>query len=163
MVPSAVTRTTPPPLSGYRLTVPSDATASRLLRDFLVTLLHLHRRSGLVDDARLCLSEVVTNVYRHTDSPEVRLNVVLRADRLIVRVTDDRPCVLPTEIGPPDAEHGRGLTLVRALANRSGSWVRIRDGRPAQKIVWFVLRGGEPGSGPRKVGGVSRVVARGRR
>ncbi|MGW9303584.1 ATP-binding protein [Streptomyces cyaneofuscatus] len=55
----------PNPLGGesYRLTLPNTAAAPRIARDFLTSLLGVSRHPGLVDDARLCVTELVTNAH----------------------------------------------------------------------------------------------------
>ncbi|NEE44787.1 ATP-binding protein, partial [Streptomyces sp. SID8455] len=59
------------PLGGesYRLTLPNTANTPKLARDFLTSLLRVSRHPGLVDDARLCVTELVTNAHRHTRTP----------------------------------------------------------------------------------------------
>lgn len=133
--------------AAYRLTVPNDATAPRLLRVFLAAVLQLAVPERLVEDAKVCLSEIVSNTYRHTGAEPVRLYIVVRPGRVLVAVTDSAPAALPVRRdGRPYAEHGRGLTLVQALSDRFGCRVHTRDGRPYEKTVWFVLKGGGPGS-----------------
>lgn len=148
------TRAPEPPASrhprspaAYRLTVPNDETAPRLLRDFLAAVLQLAAPERLVEDAKVCLSEIVSNTYRHTGAEPVRLYIVVRPGRVLVAVTDSAPAALPVRRdGRPYAEHGRGLTLVQALSDRFGCRVHTRDGRPYEKTVWFVLKGGGLGS-----------------
>lgn len=83
------------------------------------------------EHAVLLTSEVVTNAFVH-GSGTVRVGCA--ADQLTVRVqvTDDsrlRPSVRPARL---DAEGGRGMFLVDALASAWG----ITD-TPDGKIVWF--------------------------
>ncbi|MFE9249936.1 ATP-binding protein [Streptomyces sp. NPDC007088] len=126
----------------YRLSVPNDSAAPRLLRDFLAAVLRRAAHDDLVEDARGCLSEIVSNAYRHTGAGQVRLYIAVRRGRVLVAVTDDAPSALPARReGQPYAEHGRGPALVRALAHRTGCRVHSRDGRPYEKTVWFVLEG----------------------
>lgn len=56
----------------YRLIAPNTATAPRVARDFVGTLLRTTEHPGLVDDARLCVSEVVSNAHCHTRSARIR-------------------------------------------------------------------------------------------
>ncbi|MFF9350734.1 ATP-binding protein [Streptomyces sp. NPDC014734] len=129
----------------YRLTLPNSAGAARIARDFVTSLLNVNRHPDLVDDARLCISEVVTNAYRHTRSPLIRVQVTIGADRVTVQVTDNAPTA-PTTLGVPyartDGEHGWGLFLVNRLALAWGANV-LGGHAPDRKTVWFVLGGRE--------------------
>jgi CheY-like chemotaxis protein len=94
------------------------------------------REGDLGDVVGLLLSELVTNAVVHAASaPNVAIHLL--PDRVHVEVTDDDNTtqIRPQEI-VPDAESGRGLVLVEALAHR---WGQVR--LPAGKVVWFeVLR-----------------------
>ncbi|MEU4381418.1 ATP-binding protein [Micromonospora echinofusca] len=86
-----------------------------------------------VGPASLVLSELVGNVVRHAGTP-MRVTLTLRRPYLHVAVTDgDRTLV---RAGCPDgqAEGGRGLLLVRELAQVWGS-SPAGDG----KVVWAIL------------------------
>ncbi|MYZ40292.1 MULTISPECIES: ATP-binding protein, partial [unclassified Streptomyces] len=103
----------------------------------------------LADDARLCVTEVVTNSHRHTDSWRIQVDVTVRQRDVTVYVKDDKPYALPVP-GNSDTEqeHGRGLLLLENLAAQWGSMVY--GGRaPVAKTVWFTLaetRAGAEGS-----------------
>ncbi|MFF8913569.1 ATP-binding protein [Streptomyces sp. NPDC015032] len=129
----------------YRLVVPNAPTAPKIVRDFVATVLCATGHPGLVDDARLCVSEVVSNAYCHTDSPQVRVEVTVNHRQVTVYVTDDEPGRLPTPPPPrtpaPDAgvdEGGRGLVLVDGLAARWGT-TAYGARSPHSKAVWFTL------------------------
>jgi anti-sigma regulatory factor (Ser/Thr protein kinase) len=89
----------------------------------------------LVEEAELLVSELVTNALSHAGTT---VKVAINVDtRLTVCVTDERPDVLPAPRGDmvgPEAEEGRGLTLVALL---SADWGVRR--RPDSKTVWFAL------------------------
>ncbi|MFC6936841.1 ATP-binding protein [Actinomadura yumaensis] len=78
-----------------------------------------------LDDIGLCLTEKFTNATLHTASGKGGwVTVTVRTGRGVVRteVTDDgadgrRPCTRP---GNGFSEHGRGLMLIDALAERWG-------------------------------------------
>ncbi|MGW2257116.1 ATP-binding protein [Streptomyces sp. NPDC004749] len=92
--------------------------------------------------AELLMSELVTNALVHTESGAVVTATV--ADwRLRVEVRDfkaglPKPAE-PARPAPEEATHGRGLALVRSLADDWG----IRA-RPLGKLVWFELNGERP-------------------
>ncbi|MFE1149859.1 ATP-binding protein [Streptomyces albidoflavus] len=134
-----------PPLdhSAVRFSLPSTATAPRLMRSLVSALLVTVGRPRLVDAARLCVSELTTNVHGHTDTPVIHLDVTVRPGRVTVAVWDDsgdiRPSPLPdAREGQGPGEHGRGLLLVHELAAAWGvTWpVPLQRGR---KAVWFAL------------------------
>lgn len=94
----------------------------------------------VADVAELLLSELVTNSVRHAGRPTGRLIAVgaeLDPNRLlrveVADASDDEPVVRPREA--PEAEGGRGLVLVAALASTWGTYPRQHVG----KVVWFTL------------------------
>lgn len=93
-------------------------------------------RSGVdVDDAALLATEVATNALRH-GGPGVDLWVrPLAGGGMRVELIDGRADVLPRQrVAGPDAEGGRGLLIVSALARAWGTY-RLSAG----KCVWFEL------------------------
>lgn len=90
-----------------------------------------------LDDARLLVSELVTNGVRHAPrGPQgLELRVALRRSCVRVEVVDpgqgfEPP---PPRVPPPHAAGGRGLVIVDRLAARWGV------GRGAGTSVWFEL------------------------
>ncbi|WP_438285005.1 ATP-binding protein, partial [Streptomyces niveus] len=79
----------------YRLTVPSSAYAPRLAREFISALLQVSGYTPLVDDARLCVSELVTNAHRHTRTRRIRVEAVVNRKLATVYVCDNNPWDLP--------------------------------------------------------------------
>ncbi|MGW7092621.1 ATP-binding protein [Streptomyces sp. NPDC054874] len=143
-----MTAATPPlvlpnPLGGesYRLSLPNTASAPRLARDFVTSLLEVSRHLGLVDDARICVTELVTNAHLHTGTPRIRVHAAVNRKRVTVTVTDDGSPLCGALGAPgagPEAEGGRGLVLVESLALAWGT--RGDDRRhPGRKAVWFTL------------------------
>lgn len=136
---------TPTPHHGgesYRLTVPSTDRAPRLAREFVASLLDVSGYAPLVDDARLCVSELVTNAHRHTRTRQIRVEAVVNRKQATVYVRDDNPWALPAPGGEAQAgavqEGGQGLRLVESLARGWG--LTIYGGcSPAYKAVWFTL------------------------
>ncbi|MFD4765039.1 ATP-binding protein [Streptomyces niveus] len=123
----------------YRLTVPSSAYAPRLAREFVGALLQVSGYAPLVDDARLCVSELVTNAHRHTRTRRIRVEAVVNRKLATVYVCDNNPWDLPAPgEGGAVQEGGQGLRLVESLARDWGA--TVYGGRePAYKAVWFSL------------------------
>jgi anti-sigma regulatory factor (Ser/Thr protein kinase) len=101
------------------------------------------RLGELGDAAALLVSEALTNAVDHA-ATAVRLDV-FAGDGLLVWVSDSNPRPVPTPraadepeaFGPardPAPEHGRGLAVIAAVADRWGI-----DQRPDGKTVWFAF------------------------
>ena len=89
-----------------------------------------------VDNAILCLSELVTNAMIHTDAG-CQVRVVLDRGVLTTTVRDGGSTVVvdPSNVRvDPLAVHGRGLQLVDAFSSRWGSELDA-----VGMTVWFVL------------------------
>lgn len=104
----------------------------RRARDFIADAL-----SALDGDVRnravLITSELATNAIRHAHSP-FKVTVALSGEGVKVSVTDSSGVVpVPRNPSPTDA-HGRGLMILRALADRWGI-----DTEPGITTVWFAL------------------------
>lgn len=105
--------------------------APRAARRFVEEALeHWGYRSSLVDDARLLVSELVTNAVIHARS---RLSVSIRSGRPSVRlsVRDDSPRPPTLRAPAPNTASGRGLQIVAAVSRNWGVEA-TRDG----KTVW---------------------------
>jgi anti-sigma regulatory factor (Ser/Thr protein kinase) len=124
----------PPPSA--RLELPGTAESVRAARAFLTTLLRSWSvRDETVDDAALLLSEVAGNAVRH-GAGDMALEVRREEGMLRVEVHDEAyalPRLLDSETHQ-DAEGGRGMWLVDAIAER---WDTRRTERG--KAVWFEL------------------------
>jgi anti-sigma regulatory factor (Ser/Thr protein kinase) len=83
-----------------------------------------------LDDARLVVSELVTNAIR-TETSEVRLEVDAAPDHVRIAVTDADPAVPVVAVATPSADHGRGLWIVDQIARRWGTTTLA-----AGKQVW---------------------------
>jgi len=90
--------------------------------------------TGVVDDAALVVSELVTNAVTHAQSScELRLR--LSGGVLRIEVADagkGTPDPLAPDAGD---EHGRGLLIVSALSTAWG----VQNGLDGRKIVWAEL------------------------
>lgn len=122
----------------YRLIAANTPLAPRVARDFVGAVLRATEHPGLVDDARLCVSEVVSNAHCHTRSARIRVDVTVNRRQVMVYVTDDEPGRLPKPGVAPYAESGRGLVIVESLTDRWGTTTRGGRVRTA-KTIWFVL------------------------
>ncbi|MFD7691215.1 ATP-binding protein [Streptomyces sp. NPDC059781] len=92
-----------------------------------------------VDPARQVIAELAVNAATHgrVAGRDFRLTLHVVADTLRIEVTDTRGDRLPDpRPASPDAESGRGLLLVEALADRWG----VTEGRFPRKTVWAELR-----------------------
>ncbi|WP_055557133.1 ATP-binding protein, partial [Streptomyces kanamyceticus] len=119
--PRAPHRSTRQLTYAYSLFAPGDATAPKVCRDFVRTVLRALDREQLVMPATLCTSELVTNVHLHTKGSAM-LRLLLTPARLRLTVFDESP-------DPPVVTHpaagaaacwGRGLALVQEMADTWG-------------------------------------------
>jgi anti-sigma regulatory factor (Ser/Thr protein kinase) len=109
------------------------------VRCFLRDLLYRWDLLPLLDDLELLVSEVVTNALIHAHS-EVDLRLREYPDRVRVETRDSDPyppvptALLEEETSNQEAESGRGLLIVDALASTWGSSPAGRG-----KITWFEI------------------------
>lgn len=109
-------------------------------------------------DLELLSAELITNAIRYS---QATCAVVVRwnGTRVQVEVTDRQPVLPVPHVASPDAEAGRGLVLVEALAARWGTRLR-----PGGKAVWFEVATPRPeGCFLTAVTTASRRLARTRR
>jgi anti-sigma regulatory factor (Ser/Thr protein kinase) len=112
---------------------PRGARLARLLADE-----HLRSRGIPSDPARHVVAELAANAASHGRVPgrDFRLTLRLIGDVLRIEVADTRGACLPELRQPaPDAESGRGLLLVDALAHSWG----VDEDRFPRKTVWAEL------------------------
>ena len=123
--------------------IAADLRAVAQARHFVLrTLAAWGVEEDTVDNAILCLSELVTNAIMHTDAG-CELRIVLDRGVLTTTVRDSGSTVVvdPRNVTvDPLAVHGRGLQLVDALSTRWGSELDA-----VGMTVWFVL---EPARSP---------------
>lgn len=73
----------------------------------------------VTETLRLIVSELATNSVTHTCSPQITVTVMRTAREAAVSVADHGPsCRLGPQSAALDADHGRGLAIVAALASR---------------------------------------------
>jgi anti-sigma regulatory factor (Ser/Thr protein kinase) len=128
-----------------RATLPSEPASARAARSFVADTL---RAWGLPDDAeaadsvRLIISELATNVVRHTGgrSPTFTVELHLRHDEeLRIGVTDShprRPRRLPAG---PQRDGGRGLEIIRHLTAEAHGRMRVEPTSEGGKTIWVSL------------------------
>ncbi|MEV4044865.1 anti-sigma regulatory factor (Ser/Thr protein kinase) [Streptomyces sp. SAI-195] len=90
--------------------------------------------SSVSDTAALLVAELAANAVTHGRVPGRDIEVLLRLDAYTLRidVSDSRGERRPTVTSvtaAPEAEHGRGLLLVDALADRWGVFDRVPVGK----------------------------------
>ncbi|MEU9665236.1 ATP-binding protein [Streptomyces bobili] len=94
---------------------------------------------GVVDEAQLCVSELVSNVITHVGpGTPATLAVSMNGVHLRIEIHDPDPRALPTLLAAKvDSESGRGMALVDAVAERWG----VELG-PDRKVTWCELTTG---------------------
>jgi anti-sigma regulatory factor (Ser/Thr protein kinase) len=133
---------------------PAEVAALRRVMRLHLGVWGLH---DTVDQAQLCVSELVTNVITHTGrGTPATLAVSMSGTYLRIAVHDPDTRALPTLLdAAPEAEGGRGMALVNAVADRWG--VQLR---PDRKVTWCELATGlSTPNGHVESPGVSRAEA----
>lgn len=113
--------------------LPQDLTAPGAARSIARAALGRWAMALLVEPVALVVSELVTNAVRY-GRPPVWMRLHRTEHGVCISVHDEAPGATPVggEQVPSDAESGRGLAIVRALAADSGSSSVDGDG----KLVW---------------------------
>jgi len=113
------------------LAVPSAAESVAGVRRFATNVLSgWSIAPDVIDDVVMVVGELVTNAILHSRSP-IELRLSRTSDRLVVAVHDGTTAVPRRQQSSLDAEHGRGMQLVSAIADQWGV-------RPTEhgKSVW---------------------------
>ena len=84
----------------------------------------------LINEIALTAHELVANAFVHA-VPPVDIRIIHAGSELIVEVDDRSPDRPQRRYSTPDAEHGRGLQVVDALATQWGTRLH-----PTTKTVW---------------------------
>lgn len=109
--------------------LPNDATAAGQARRDVRLIFTRWRLLAVIEDAALAVSELVTNAMRH-GLPPIGLRLRRRAGQVRIDVNDARPEPLTTGERPSGlAESGRGLEIVNAVADETGSEHIPGDGK----------------------------------
>lgn len=122
-----------PPASPAGLVVPSVPRSVSQVRAYARSVCEQAGLGQHAETLALLVSEVATNALVH-GSGDVRVSVQAQGGRLRVEVGDDGKARPKPRTADLDAEGGRGLALVEALASSWGV-----DPRPPGKVVWFEL------------------------
>jgi anti-sigma regulatory factor (Ser/Thr protein kinase) len=110
-----------------------EATAPHTARAFVRRTLHEWSLDALGDVTELLVSELVANVVIHAHSA-MTLRAELGGQVLHVAVEDGSTELPVVASSDADDEHGRGMLLIAALADRWGA-----ERRSGGKTVWFSL------------------------
>jgi anti-sigma regulatory factor (Ser/Thr protein kinase) len=104
-----------------------DLSAARAARDHVAgELAHRGVAHAIADDIVLVVSELAANAIRH-GSPPALLTLDITTERIRVTVSNHGASAEPRILdAPADAGHGRGLAMVRELAEQVG-WERLGD------------------------------------
>jgi serine/threonine-protein kinase RsbW len=109
-----------------RLTIPARAEYITLCRLALTGIARVRDLpEEVLADLKLALTEAASNSVRHAysgddDTGVVEISYELRADRLVIEVTDDGEGFDPEETGGPPAElseGGLGIAIIRSIAD----------------------------------------------
>ncbi|MFI9218451.1 ATP-binding protein [Streptomyces werraensis] len=124
------------PVRNFSVLLSATRRSARLAR--LLTDAHLRDWGYDSEAARHVVAELAANAVTHGRVPgrDFRLAFYVVGDTLRIEVTDTRGDQLPRHQPPAtDAESGRGLLLVEALADRWG----VSEDRFPRKTVWAEL------------------------
>jgi len=102
-------------------------------REFVAATLAAWDLDDLSEVACLLSSELAANVVRHVGD-HYRLAVEVEPPELLVEVMDSSERTPVLHHSPEDAQSGRGLVIVEALAHRWGTRLLEKG-----KSVWFTL------------------------
>ena len=110
---------------------PRDPSSVSHARRFVTDRLTEHGETGVVDAARLVVSELVTNAVRHANAG-FDLSLARVGDRVMLRVRDGAPGRPQVRHVPVDSLDGRGLALVEHVSSEWG----VTDEGDGTKSVW---------------------------
>lgn len=128
-------------MTGTRLTLPACPSSVPLARDHVRRLLTEWRRPELIDTAALVVTELAANAVRITGGsagdPDSAILIGLHRDGefVVIEVWDPEQSAPAMQDPALDAEGGRGLRLVNALARGWGFRLLPTGG----KVVWVSL------------------------
>ncbi|MFI9052411.1 ATP-binding protein [Streptomyces sp. NPDC053427] len=104
---------------GYSIAAHEGQWVGRLRRISTAKLRHWGL-PGLVDDAELAISELITNALLHGTGARVAFRFLLAADVLVLEVEDGSPEPALISTADPYDENGRGMFIVSTLSTLCG-------------------------------------------
>ncbi|MGC0331744.1 anti-sigma regulatory factor (Ser/Thr protein kinase) [Streptomyces sp. SAI-170] len=124
------------PRKPWDIAFTADRTEVAALRRIMRSHLSTWGLHEVIDEAQLCVSELVTNVITHVGAgTPATLAVSMRGVRLRIEVHDPDTHALPVlSDSALDAEKGRGMALVAAVADCWGVQMRLD-----RKVTWCEL------------------------
>lgn len=90
------------------------------LRRISTAKLHAWGLTALMDDAKLLVSELITNALRYGEGGEIEFRLVITLQGLLIAVNDGSAHRPRLKVVGDSSETGRGLFLVAALADDWG-------------------------------------------
>ncbi|MFJ1804681.1 MULTISPECIES: ATP-binding protein [unclassified Streptomyces] len=123
----------------WDLAFTAEPTEVAALRRIMRLHLGIWGLQEVVDEAQLCVSELVSNVIKHVGpGTPATLAVSMKGARLRIEIHDPDTRALPTLLDANvDAEGGRGMALVDAIAARWGVQLDLD-----RKVTWCELATG---------------------
>ncbi|MEU3369879.1 ATP-binding protein [Streptomyces sp. NPDC006711] len=124
-------------------TVELQALPSRIgqVRRIVSAQLRYWHLDPLIDEAALCVTELLTNVHRHAEPDKMcTVEIELLLDRLTISVHDHDPTLPSVRKADTLATNGRGLSLIAAVSEAWG----VRPLGESGKTVWFTLAAPSP-------------------
>ncbi|MFE7428105.1 ATP-binding protein [Streptomyces sp. NPDC057545] len=127
------------------ITLPSEPASVPAARGHVSRVLTewgLAADTELADALRLVVSELATNAVQHTFGQSPTFTVDLRLEReelLLLGVTDShprRPRRLPVAV---QQDNGRGMVIIRMLAEECGGRLSVTPTSDGGKTVWIEL------------------------
>ena len=123
-------------------TLPPRAASAAAARRLVSEALESTPYADAVDNARVAVSELVTNALVHAGT-DIGVQVCVDGDGVLVEVEDGNPQVPAFRAHSRESGTGRGLRMVEDLADEWGIYHR-GDG----KVVWFRIGQGEEDGSP---------------
>jgi two-component sensor histidine kinase len=135
----------PRPYEGaWRFTAPaldsSVPQARHAVRD-LITRRRVPVDEDLVQGLLLIVSELVTNAVKHAAllSPQIAIELEIGATWVRIAVEDNHPYRPKALEADHDRAGGRGLLLVKAIADEAGGTCDVQHTESGGKVVWAAL------------------------
>jgi anti-sigma regulatory factor (Ser/Thr protein kinase) len=119
-----------------RLKIKAVPEAASKARAYAETMLTGWALRHLIEDAKLIVSELISNAVVATPDRDIWVLLVREHDGVWICVWDSSPELPEVRAYEPDAESGRGLHIVAAIAAENGAF---RVAEPKGKLTWARL------------------------